>query len=556
MALALSAAGCKVSGPLARGEDLSKAAEGADVLVLAVRDSEVGAVAAAIEPSEGCVVAHLSGSLGLDVLHPHPRRASIHPLAPLPSREVGARRLASGIYFAVEGDPAILALVELLHGRVLEVDPADRVGYHAAACIASNHLVALMGQVERVAKSAGLELEPFLRLAFYSLEDVASLGPAGALTGPASRGDLTTIESHRARIGKTEQPAYDALATEAMRLASGGDLLPAGEGIGQPAELQVIQEARTFSDVLEKARSQGLAIGLVPTMGALHEGHRSLIERSATECDLTAVTIFVNPLQFEDPSDLACYPRTLDEDLEVARKAGAEIVFVPPVEEMYPGWPAPVDTRVHVSSMSDVLEGSSRPGHLDGVATVVTKLFSLAGRCRAYFGEKDYQQLAMVRRMVADLSLPVEVVGCPTVREENGLALSSRNVRLSPQERVRALALRRALLAGRAAVLGGERNPAAVRALMAAVLDAEEGVERDYAEVVDAASLTTPEVLAGELRLLVAARVGPVRLIDNESVHAPALAVTAFAGQGAGRLSTASDEGTGQVARLLASAGL
>lgn len=285
--------------------------------------------------------------------------------------------------------------------------------------------------------------------------------------------------------------------------------------------MKVVRSARAFAAALDAERALGKTIGLVPTMGALHAGHRSLVARAAAECDTVAVTVFVNPLQFDDASDLAAYPRDLDGDVAQAEAAGASIVFAPGVDEMYPGHPAPPATTVHVTGVSEGFEGGSRPGHFDGVATVVAKLFALAGRCRAYFGEKDFQQLAVVRRMAADLSLPVEVVGCPTVREPDGLALSSRNVRLRPAERSAALALRRALDAGLAAIRAGAADPAAVRAAMWGELEAEPLVAPDYAEVVDAASLTVPGVLTGELRLLVAARVGEVRLIDNDGADVP-----------------------------------
>jgi pantoate--beta-alanine ligase len=277
----------------------------------------------------------------------------------------------------------------------------------------------------------------------------------------------------------------------------------------------VITTARGFSDALDAERALGRRVGLVPTMGALHAGHRSLVARAAEECDTVAVTVFVNPLQFNVAEDLANYPRDLESDVAQAEESGASIVFAPPVEEMYPGFPAPVATSVHVDGVSDVLEGASRPGHFDGVATVVAKLCSLAGRSRVYFGEKDFQQLAVVRRMVTDLSLPVEIVPCATVREDDGLALSSRNVRLTETGRVAALALHRALAAGLGALDAGERDPYRVGAFMKDALDATEGVDPDYAVAVDAATLRTPERLSGEVRLLVAATVGPVRLIDN-----------------------------------------
>ena len=276
--------------------------------------------------------------------------------------------------------------------------------------------------------------------------------------------------------------------------------------------MRVLNTVAEFSAALDAERRAGRSVGLVPTMGALHAGHGSLVERAAAECDVVAVTVFVNPLQFGVNEDLDAYPRTLDADVEVAEQAGASIVFAPTVKEMYGDG---IVTTVSVAGdMTGVLEGASRPGHFDGVATVVAKLFAMAGRCRAFFGEKDFQQLAIVRRMAADLSFPVEVVPCPTVRADDGLALSSRNAYLSEEERAVAPVLHRALEAGVAAVLEG-RDPEPV---MAELLDAEPLVATEYAVVVDAATLQRPADLVGDLRLLVAARLPSARLIDNEGV--------------------------------------
>jgi pantoate--beta-alanine ligase len=281
--------------------------------------------------------------------------------------------------------------------------------------------------------------------------------------------------------------------------------------------VEVFEAADGFSRALDAARSAGRTVGLVPTMGALHAGHRSLIARAAEECDHVAVTVFVNPLQFGDPDDIENYPRTLPSDLELCMSDGVSSVLAPSVAEMYPGWPASPPTTVSVSGPSEGWEGSARPGHFDGVCTVVAKLFSMAGRCRAYFGEKDYQQLAVVRQMASDLCMPVEVVACPTVREPDGLALSSRNARLSASERAAAPVLWRALSAAREAVASVERWPDAVAELMAATVGTEPLVRLEYAAAVDAASLVVPPSLdpPTTVRLLVAARVGPVRLIDN-----------------------------------------
>jgi len=296
--------------------------------------------------------------------------------------------------------------------------------------------------------------------------------------------------------------------------------------------MDVMESAGGCRDALDGARAAGRTVGLVPTMGALHDGHVSLIARARAECDVVAVSIFVNPLQFGDPEDMARYPRTLERDLLVCAEAGADVVFVPAVTEMYPSWPTPPATTVSVRGVSDRWEGASRPGHFDGVATVVSKLFAIAGPCRAYFGLKDFQQLAVVRRMVFDLCLPIEVVGCPIVREADGLALSSRNVRLSGAEREAATVLSRALAAGRAAVAAGARSGAVVARAMRAAAD-EPRVQLDYAVAVDAVSLE--EVGAMEdhsaVRLLIAAQVGPVRLIDNsaalEVADTPAAGITA-----------------------------
>jgi pantoate--beta-alanine ligase len=254
------------------------------------------------------------------------------------------------------------------------------------------------------------------------------------------------------------------------------------------------------------AGKAGLA--LVPTMGALHEGHRSLIRLARERADRVAVSVFVNPLQFGPGEDYSRYPRTFDADLEVCAAEGVDVVFAPAAEDMY----LP-DRQVGVTSgmMGSIVEGASRPGHFDGMLTVVLKLFNLVRPDVAVFGRKDAQQLALIRRMVLDLDLPIEIVGAPTVREADGLALSSRNRYLSAEERTSALALSRALFAG-----AEQRTPGEVRRAARAVLDTEPGVALDYLVLVDPATFT--EVFddhAGEVILAVAAKVGTTRLIDN-----------------------------------------
>jgi pantoate--beta-alanine ligase len=279
--------------------------------------------------------------------------------------------------------------------------------------------------------------------------------------------------------------------------------------------LTVVDTIPGFRAALDVARADGHTIGFVPTMGYLHDGHRSLMEAAARDCDVVAVSIFVNPLQFGAGEDLDAYPRDLDRDIELCAGAGVQWVLAPSVEEMYPDG-TPTATTVSVGGpLTTTLEGASRPTHFAGVATVVAKLFAITGICRAYFGEKDWQQLAVVRRMATDLSFPVDVVGCPTVREPDGLAMSSRNAYLTPDERAAAPALHRALQAGVDAIEEGERSAAAVKAAMHDVLDPVAEAEVDYLEVVDAASLAPTDPLAGTLRLLGAARFGKARLIDN-----------------------------------------
>ena len=266
------------------------------------------------------------------------------------------------------------------------------------------------------------------------------------------------------------------------------------------------------------ARAAGRSVGFVPTMGFLHAGHRSLIERARADNDVVVVSIFVNPLQFNPGEDLDAYPRDFERDLAMCAEAGVDIVFAPTAGEMYP---EPVTTTVDPGPVARVLCGASRGDHFAGVATVVAKLFSIVGRCSAYFGEKDFQQLVIVKRMVADLSLPVRVVGCPTVREPDGLALSSRNVYLSEAERSQAPVLRRALETGAALVHAGETRPAVVEAEMAAVIATASEAQIDYAAAVLAPTLIAQGPLHGEVRLLVAVRFGKARLIDNFACRAP-----------------------------------
>lgn len=255
-------------------------------------------------------------------------------------------------------------------------------------------------------------------------------------------------------------------------------------------------------------------VGLVPTMGAFHEGHLSLIRAARQACDLVVVWLFVNPTQFNEAADLAGYPRDEERDARLAAECGADILFAPPVEEVYPDGFA---TTVTVSGIADVLEGAHRPGHFDGVATVVAKMFAMVAPEVAYFGAKDAQQVAVVRRMVTDLNLPVRIEVLPIVREPDGLAMSSRNVRLDPDQRRRATALHRGLAAGRAAVAAGERDAEAAAAVVAREL-ARASITAEYIAVVDPDTFAPLERIERPALIALAARVGPVRLIDNMEV--------------------------------------
>lgn len=278
--------------------------------------------------------------------------------------------------------------------------------------------------------------------------------------------------------------------------------------------VELPDEVRALS---ESWRRDGLTVGFVPTMGALHEGHLSLVRRAREECDRVIVSIFVNPLQFGDQQDLARYERPFEKDRALLSEAGCDAVFAPTVETMYgEGSMEKVQTAVEAGRLATILEGVARPGHFRGVATVVAKLFNATAPHRAYFGEKDYQQLKIIEQMVLDLMFGVEIVPCSTVRETDGLAMSSRNARLSSEERSSALALSRALRAATDLAAAGERDAAEIEAAMREVCAAELRVELRYAAVVDAETLESLERLgAHPARALIAANVGGTHLIDN-----------------------------------------
>ncbi len=273
---------------------------------------------------------------------------------------------------------------------------------------------------------------------------------------------------------------------------------------------------RTVAEVraaLRPARREERTIGLVPTMGALHDGHLSLVRRAREDCDQVVVSLFVNPTQFDDTGDLASYPRDERRDAALAAEAGADLLFAPAVDEVYPSG---FSTFVRVGGeLTERLEAAQRgPQHFHGVTTVVTKLLNMVGPDVAYFGQKDAQQALVIRKLVRDLDVPVRIEVCPTVREPDGLALSSRNVHLKGDDRKRALALHRALGVAEAAVAAGERDAAAVTNAARAAMN-DFGVESEYLELVSADTLAPVAAIDGEVLVVIAARVGGTRLIDN-----------------------------------------
>jgi pantoate--beta-alanine ligase len=298
--------------------------------------------------------------------------------------------------------------------------------------------------------------------------------------------------------------------------------------------MQIIRTVGELRAALTPAR-QGQPprrIGLVPTMGAFHDGHLSLMRRARSSCDVVVVSLFVNPAQFNDSADLKVYPRDEHRDAELAREIGVDQLFAPPVGEVYPDG---FQTTISVSELTEGLEGAERGrGHFDGVTTVVAKLLNMVGPDVAFFGQKDAQQAAVIRRLVRDLNFPVSIEVCPTVRAADGLALSSRNALLSPDDRERATALHRTLRAVQSAISGGEPTPAQAIAAGRAELEAS-GIDLEYLAIVSAQTMEPVTELEGDLLAVIAARIGAVRLIDN----APLSLMAAETTLGTGRLTRA-----------------
>lgn len=277
--------------------------------------------------------------------------------------------------------------------------------------------------------------------------------------------------------------------------------------------MKIIKNIEEIRNTIKELRASGKSIGMVPTMGCLHEGHKSLIDKAVANNDIVVVSIFVNPTQFGPDEDYDKYPRDLKADASLCESAGVDYVFAPEAEQMYPdGYSTFV---VPSEKMTDIMCGKSRPGHFRGVCTVLTKLFTIVGPTRAYFGEKDIQQLAIVKRMVKDFNLPLEIIGCPIVREEDGLAKSSRNMYLSPKEREAATILRKSLLSAKDMVKCGEKSPEKIYNKVIEVIKSEELARVDYVELVDFDTFDRIDTLAETNLIAIAVYIGNTRLIDN-----------------------------------------
>lgn len=284
---------------------------------------------------------------------------------------------------------------------------------------------------------------------------------------------------------------------------------------------QSVKKLETIVEVRQELgplRKSGRRIGLVPTMGAIHEGHRALMRRARQDCEVVIVSIFVNPTQFGPGEDFHSYPRPLEDDLEACEQEGVDFAFCPSVEEMYD---PSASTTVHVAGLTEGLCGAHRPGHFDGVTTVVAKLFNIVQPDAAYFGRKDAQQAVVIGKMLRDLCWPIELVICPTVREPDGLAMSSRNAYLTADQRRQALSLSAALNEAASAILSGQREVPSLTAMMRRRIEAAGPCEIDYVEIVDALDLSPKTRAEGHCLLAVAVRIGPSRLIDNITVDVP-----------------------------------
>ncbi len=525
---------------------LNQAVAGADVLWFTVPDDAIAAAAAtaaaalqtahAQAPAGSLLAIHSSGLGSLALLAPLRAAGAevlcLHPLQTFAGGEPQQDALV-GVPLAVTGEGRAAAagrrLAERLGALPFALPEANKPLYHMAAAVASNLLVALESEAAELMRAAsgardGLQLlGPLVRT---TVENLLAQGVEQALTGPVARGDVSTVRAHLALIHS--QPPR-------CRRGLPGSLRPSRRTRGAAARRRdgahVSQAVRRRGATVKPVRTIGEArtalaalprpLGLVPTMGALHEGHLALVRAARERCATVAASLFVNPTQFGPGEDFARYPRDEQRDLALFAGHGVDLVFAPRADDMYPEGFA---TTVHVGGpLTEAFEGAARASHFDGVATIVTKLLTIVAPDLAFFGQKDAQQLAVIRRLVADLDLPVEIVAVETVREPDGLALSSRNVYLDESQRAGAPRLHEALLAGRAAATAGA-SPADVAAVVTTALaPATPAVSRPgfavkYVAVVDAATFRRERALGPRSLLVAAARLGTTRLIDNISL--------------------------------------
>ncbi len=524
----------------------------AELLLLAVPDAAlpglISGLAATGAVRPGTIVAHTSGANGIGVLAPLTEQdcipLAIHPAMTFTGADEDIARLPEACFGVTAADEVGYAIAQSLvleiGGEPFRIREDARTLYHAALAHASNHLVtvvldavealrtALWGQEllgqEIVGNAPGGIAERVIGpLARASLENALVRGQ-GALTGPVARGDADAVAGHLEALTELDPQLAQAYRANSLRTAQRahapdevfavlGDrpMITAPKPQFHAGDLNVYSAPRDVSDVTRALRATGRRVMLVPTMGALHEGHLTLI-RSAKRVQgaVVVVSIFVNPLQFGANEDLDAYPRTLDDDLAALREERVEIAFTPTAADMYPDG---MRTLVHPGPLGSELEGAARPTHFAGVLTVVLKLLNIVGPDRAFFGEKDYQQLTLIRQMVADLDVGTQVVGVPIVREPDGLAMSSRNRYLNEVEREQAGALSAALLAG---MYGAGEGSAAALDAARAVLDEVPAIDLDYLEVRDPMLGPAPSV--GMARMLVAGRLGRTRLLDNIAI--------------------------------------
>lgn len=547
---ALRASGAQIVGVAARSEQAvdradamlpgipilseDEVASKAEILILAVPDAQVEPLAKRLVESggirPGMVVIHLAGALGLEALEPAQRIGAItialHPAMTFSGTSLDVQRLQNcPIAYTTSplAQPVARALIEYLGGRALAVENSARPLYHAALAHVANHLVTLVVEGEKALAQAGVEdasatLRPLVEAA---VERALTEGIAG-LTGPVARGDERTVASHLEALETNPELTGVARTYAALAQAT-------RNALGVPRNGLVV---RTRDELQKALKADPRPTSLVMTMGALHEGHLSLVDLAKRNGHKVVATVFVNPQQFGPNEDYDRYPRDLDKDVDALAAAGVDIIYAPSTEEVYPTQP---QTWIEPGAAGTTLEGSLRPGHFAGVLQVVGKMMNLIRPDVAVFGQKDAQQYANIRQMVADLDMPVELVQAPIIRAEDGVALSSRNSYLSADERVSAQALRRALEVGEDAAANGA-SPAEIVEAASAVLSGEPGIQTDYVALADAesfavAALQTSEsdrlgvedltTIAPDSRayLLVSAQVGSTRLIDNTLVE-------------------------------------